>query len=142
MKRRRGSGRGRKRLTFYIPSAPSVVSLIRKRKRSMAIDYKKLTTDLIKAREAAEEAGKGEDGGTANLDTMTISIPRANEKKVIEAVQAAGLHTSGRENWIGSRFFISPPRCGQGNSRVRATEAMAKVMREAGWDVLMYCKMD
>jgi hypothetical protein len=106
------------------------------------INYKKLTADLIKAKEAAIEAGKGEDGGTVNIDCMTISIPRANEKKVIEAVAAAGLHTSGRQNWIGPRFFIDPPACGMGNSRVRATEAMAKVMREAGWDVLMYCKMD
>jgi hypothetical protein len=106
------------------------------------IDYKKLTADLTKARIAAEEAAKGEDGGSANLDCMTLSIPRANEKKVIEVVQAAGLYTSGRTNWIGPRFFISPPRCGQGNSRVRATEAMLKIMREAGWDVLMYCKMD
>lgn len=106
------------------------------------IDYKKLTADLIKARAAAEEAGKGEDGGTANLDTMTIKLPRANEKKVIEAVKAAGLYTRGRTEWFGSRFFIPPPRCGQGNSRVRATEAMEKVMKEAGWDVLMYCQMD
>lgn len=106
------------------------------------IDYKKLTADLTRARIAAEEAAKGEDGGTANLDCMTIKLPRANEKKVIEAVKLAGLYTRGRREWVGSRFFISPPRCGQGNSRVRATEAMKKVMQEAGWDVLMYCKMD
>jgi hypothetical protein len=105
------------------------------------IDYKKLTANLIKAKEAAEEAAKGEDGGSANLDTMTIKLPRANEKKVIEAVQAAGLHAS-KINWIGLRYFIYPPACGQGNSRVRATEAMKKVMQEAGWDVLMYCKID
>jgi hypothetical protein len=142
MKRLRASGKGRKRLTFYIPSVHSVASLIRRRKRSMAIDYKKLTSDLIRAREAAIEAGKGEDGGSANLDCMTLKLPRANEKKVIEAVRAAGLYTSGRTEWIGSRFFISPPRCGQGNSRVRVTRAMEKVMQEAGWDVLMYCKMD
>ncbi len=106
------------------------------------IDYKKLTADIIKAKEAAIEAGKGEDSGTANLDTMTIKLPRANEKKVIEAVKAAGLYTRGRREWIGSRFFILPPTCGRGNSRVRATEAMRNVMREAGWDVLMYCQMD
>lgn len=108
----------------------------------MKIDYKKLTADLIKAKDAAIETGKGEDGGTANLDTMTISIPKANEKKVIEAVKAAGLSTRGKRSWLGARYFIGPPACGHGNSRVRATEAMLKVMREAGWDVLMYSKMD
>lgn len=106
------------------------------------MDYKKLTEDLIKARIAAEEAGKGEDGGTANLDMMTIELPRANEKKVIEAVKASGLNTNGRSKWIGSRYFISPPACGQGNSRLRATRAMEKVMNEAGYQTLMYCRMD
>jgi hypothetical protein len=106
------------------------------------IDYKKLTEDLKKARAAAIEAAKGEDGGTANLDTMTISLPGARENKVIEAVTNAGLHTSGRQEWIGPRYFICPPSCGQGNSRVRATTAMLKVMREAGWEVLMYEQMD
>ena len=106
------------------------------------MDYKKLTEDLIKARLAAEEAGKGEDGGTANLDTMTLRLPRANEKKVIEAVKAAGLHTQGRSERIGPCYFIGPPACGQGNSRVRATKAMHKVMEDAGYYVLMYCRMD
>jgi hypothetical protein len=108
----------------------------------MSIDYKKLTQDLIKARIAAEAAAKGGDGGTANLDTMTIQLPRANEKKVIASVEAAGLFTMGRREWIGPRYFISPPACGQGNSRVRATEVMEKVMRESGWEVLIYCQMD
>jgi hypothetical protein len=106
------------------------------------IDYKKLTSDLRRAKAAAEEAGKGEDGGTANLDTMTLRIPKAIEKKIIEAVKKAGLYTRGRSEWLGPCYFIPPPACGRGNSRVRATEAMEKVMREAGWDVLMYCKMD
>lgn len=108
----------------------------------MATDYKKLTEDLIKARCFAEKAAKGEDGGTANLDTMTIKLPRAKENKVIEAVKKAGLYTRGRREWLGARFFISPPGGGQGNARNRAVEAMTKVMREAGWDVLTYCQMD
>lgn len=115
---------------------------VRLLRKGVAMDYKKLTEDLIKARLAAEEAAKGEDGGSANRDTMTIKLPRANEKKVMEAVKDAGLYTRGRQNWIGPRFFISPPACGQGNSRVRATEAMEKVMKEAGYDVLMYCQID
>lgn len=106
------------------------------------MDYKKLTENLIKARIAAEEAGKGEDVGTANRDTMTIKLPMANQKKVIEAVKAAGLYTRGRTKWIGSRYFIGPPPCGQANSRVRATRAMEKVMEEAGYQTLMYCRMD
>ncbi|OZV12289.1 hypothetical protein CIW83_09320 [Tissierella sp. P1] len=107
----------------------------------MDTDYKKLTEDLIQARLAAEKAAEGEDGGTANLDTMTIKLPRANEKKVIEAVKKAGLYTRGRRDWLGPRYFISGPG-GQGNSNTRAVEAMTKVMREAGWNVLIYYQMD
>ncbi len=108
----------------------------------MAVDYKKLTEDLIKARIAAEEAAKGKDGGTANLDTMTIKIPGAREKKVIEAVKAAGLYTRGKSEWLGVRYFINPPTCGQGNSRYRAVQAMSKVMEEAGYNTLIYYQMD
>lgn len=107
----------------------------------MATDYKKLTEDLIQARLAAEKAAKGEDGGTANLDTMTIELPRARESKVIEAVEKAGLNCSKIE-WLGIRYFIYPPRCGQGNSRYKAVEAMTQFMRQAGWNVLTYCQMD
>lgn len=108
----------------------------------MAIDYKKLTEDLIRARKAAEEAAKGEDGGTANFDTMTIKLPRASENKVVEAVRKAGLRCS-KICWLGEvRYFIYPPSCGQGNSRNRAVEAMTQVMRDAGWDVLIYYQMD
>ena len=32
--------------------------------------YDKLAKDLIEAREASIEAGKSEDGGTANLDSV------------------------------------------------------------------------
>lgn len=108
----------------------------------MATDYKKLTEDLIKAKEAAIEAAKGNDGGTANLDTMTLKLPGARESKVIEAVEAAGLYTSGRSEWLGIRYFIPPPTGGQGNARNRAVEAMAKVMKEAGWNELTYYQMD
>lgn len=104
--------------------------------------YKKLYEDLVKAKEAAIEAAKGEDGGSANLDTLTIRLPRYKEDKVIEVVKAAGLYTRGRTQWIGSRFFIEPPGCGQGNSRYRAVQAMKNVMEEEGWDVLVYYQMD
>ena len=105
------------------------------------MNYKNLKEILIKVRQAAIEAAKGEDGGTANLDTITIELPRAREEKVIKAAAEAGLHVS-KINWIGVRYFVYPPACGQGNARVRATEAMKKVLNEAGYNTLMYCKMD
>lgn len=108
----------------------------------MKVDYKKLTEDLIKAKEAAKEAVRGEDGGTANLDSMTIALPGAREEKVIQAEKDAGLYTRGRRQWIGTRYFISVPIAAQGNDRCRQVEAMCKVMREAGYDILMYEQAD
>jgi hypothetical protein len=105
------------------------------------IDYRKLTEDLRKARIAAQEASKGEDGGTANLDTVTIELPRAREERVEQAAADAGLNVS-KINWIGVRYFIYPPACGQGNARVRATRAMQKVFDDAGYKTLMYQQMD
>ena len=105
------------------------------------MDYKKFTEDLVKSRIAAEEAEKGEDGGSANLDTLTIKLLRSREEKVKEAAMRAGLHAS-KINWLGPRFFIYPPSCGQGNSRVRATREMEKVLKEAGYEVLMYERID
>lgn len=107
----------------------------------MKYDYAKLTEDLKRAKEAGEIAARGEDGGTANLDRVTIRLPGAIEKKVIEAVKAAGLYTSGKREWVGTRYFISGPG-GQGNSRVRANEAMEKVLEDAGYSVLIYSQMD
>lgn len=105
------------------------------------MNYKKLTDDLISAGKAAIEAAKGEDGGTANLDTVTVELPRAREEKVIQAATDAGLYAS-KTNWVGIRYFIYPPYCGQGNARVRSTTAMKRVLDEAGYNTLMYCKMD
>jgi hypothetical protein len=107
----------------------------------MKYDYKKLTEDLRRAKQAGVIAAQGEDGGSANLDCITLGLPGAIEKKVIEAVDAAGLHTSGKTKWIGTRYFLSSPGR-QGNSRVRANEAMKKVLEEAGYDVLIFNKMD
>jgi len=106
------------------------------------MDYKKLTEDLIKAKQAAIEAAEGDDGGSANLDAMTLRVPYTRESKVVEAIKEAGLFCRGRSEWIGPYYFIQPPKCGQGDSRYRAVTAMAKAMEQAGYSVLVYHQMD
>ena len=106
------------------------------------MDYEKLTTDLIKAKNKAKEAAKGEDGGTANSDSVFIILPRAREVKVLDAICSAGLHCTGKTYWIGNGYLISPPGGGQGNSRARAMEAMTESLKEDGYDVLGYYQMD
>lgn len=108
----------------------------------MKMNYKKLTNDLIKAKEMAEKAVMGEDGGTANLDRMALAFPYAREEKVKQAVMDAGLYTRGKQRWLGSRYFISIPVPAQGNDRCRQVDAMCKVMQEQGYDVLKFEQMD
>jgi hypothetical protein len=105
------------------------------------MDYKKLKDVFILARDAAIEAAKGKDGGSANLDTVTIELPRARVEKVIKAAADAGLNAS-KINWFGPRFFIYPPKCGIGDSRYRAVKAMEQVFRSAGYMTLIYHQMD
>ncbi|SHJ64883.1 hypothetical protein SAMN05444401_3568 [Clostridium amylolyticum] len=104
--------------------------------------YNKLTKDLIEASAASTEAGKGEDGGTANLDSVFLRLPNWREEKVIEAIKRAGLYCIGKTQWIGEGYMISPICCGQGNSRARAMQAMKKVLTDKGYDVLSYYQMD
>ncbi len=104
--------------------------------------YDKLTQDLVKAKETGIEAGKGDDGGTANLDSVFLTLPYWRENKVIQAIKNAGLFCSGKIKWIGYGYLISPVGCGQGNSRARAMEAMRKVLRDDGYDVLGFYRMD
>lgn len=107
----------------------------------MAINYLKLTDDLIKAKNACMESAKGEDGGSANLDTLYLSIPRAREEKVIEAIKHAGLHGK-KTAYYGTKYFIYPVGVGQGNSRYRGVQAMKRIMASEGWDVNVFYKTD
>lgn len=104
--------------------------------------YNKLTKDLIEAREASVEAGKGDDGGSANLDSVFLTLPHWREKQVLEAIQRAGLYCTSKTKWIGEGYLISPVGCGQGNSRARAMKAMKKILDEKGYDVIGYYQMD
>ena len=106
------------------------------------MDYTKLTADLKVAAAASREAAKGEDGGTCNLDSVFLVLPRAKEEKVNAAMTAAGVNGF-KTRWLGSTgFLIAPPGTGQGNSRCRGMEAMKKVLVNAGYDVSGYYQMD
>ncbi len=109
----------------------------------MKFDAKKLTADLIAANKAASEAVKGmPDGGTANQDRVFLIVPRARETKVLEAISSAGLHCSGKRQWIGAGYFIVPTGAGQADTRYKAVQVMSKHLQEAGWNALAFQKMD
>jgi len=106
------------------------------------MDYKKLEQDLIKAKNAGVEAAKGEDGGTANMDSVFLCLPKTREIKVLEAIKNAGLYCRKKTKWIGVGYMISPVKCGQGNSRARAQKAMLDSLESDSYKVLGFYKMD
>jgi hypothetical protein len=108
----------------------------------LKIDWAKLTEDLKVAKSLAEEALKGEDGGTCNMDYVYIKLPRARGKKVIEVFEAVGLRTSKRNYYGGVHYSVGGIRGGQGNANVRATNAVKKYLVEQGWDVGIIYIMD
>lgn len=109
----------------------------------MKIDYEKLVKDLSTANQLANDSIKNmDDGGTANLDCVFLRIPRAREDKVLEAIKKAGLYCSSRTKWIGSGYMIIPTGVGQGNTRYKGVEVMAKVLKDFGWDVSIYYRVD
>ena len=106
------------------------------------VDWDKLVEDLKIGKELAELAAQGEDGGSANLDTVYIRLPRQRESKVMKAFEKAGLRAMKR-NYLGSVIYIIDGiRCGIGNSNYRATQAMYKYLKEQGWDVSVLYTVD
>ncbi len=104
----------------------------------MKVNYSNLAMDLRISRVAAFKEAVGEDTGNINLDTLAIFIPRANKKRITEAVEKAGLSVTGPHEYLGKRYFISPPRCGQRSSRQRAVQAMYRIMLKCGWEVTVH----
>lgn len=108
----------------------------------MGFDYKKLTEDLIEAKELALGVVVGDDGGSANLDRLALSLPRLKEDNVIRAIKKAGLYTRGKCKWLGTRYFISAPHGSQGNDNTKQVEVMYKCLKDKGYDVLIYYQVD
>lgn len=104
--------------------------------------YKKLTEDLLEAKDHAVEFAKDEDdGGTANLDSTFLILKGWKEEKVIEAIKNAKLYCNGKRDWIGKGYFISL-NVGQGNRRTIARNRFMRVLKSKGYKVVGFDKMD
>jgi hypothetical protein len=103
--------------------------------------YEQLTKDLRESYFKAVEASTNDDGGTANLDSTFLTLKGWQEEKVLKAIENAGLHCLGKTHWLGNGYMINTGG-GQGNNRSRMRDAFAKALREKGYDVLHFDKMD
>lgn len=106
--------------------------------------YAKLRDDLKIALEVGRTAEREnpEDGGTCNFDAASIRLVRWNGEKVEQAAKEAGTGCFKWEMYGGSRYVFSPDSNAQANARSRNAEAMARALKEMGYDATDYCQMD
>jgi len=103
--------------------------------------YDQLAVDL---REAQAEANalysRSEDGGTCNLDAITLNLRGWRQKEAKEAIVSAGMNA-----WKHSHgYFVVNPRTvfSQGNRNTRICQAVSDHMKAKGYDAGMYFMVD
>lgn len=108
------------------------------------MDWQKLIRDLRDANKAAKEAAEAvSDGGSANLDSVFLRIPRQQEIGVLKAIQEAGLYCRRKTDWIGKGYMITPSHDGgMGGKREKAVTVMVDELTKRGWDAIAYRKVD
>lgn len=103
--------------------------------------YDALALSLLEAKQEALKAKTGDDGGTANLDATFLILKGWREEKVLEAMDKAGIFCRGKTNWIGPGYLIDT--CGgQGNDNTRVRDKFAEILRNKGYKVIHFDKMD
>lgn len=103
-----------------------------------AFDWDKLSQAMVKARNAAqaEKAKDPSDGGSCNLDFAYISVPGMRESTAANhgySVFKAGWHGRVTKVYSGE---------GQADLNYRQVQAVAKVLREEGFDAGVYYQLD
>ena len=97
-----------------------------------------LRVALLMAVSAAEKVKDTEDGGTSNMDTPTIYLPRWSAGAISEAFQLTGLVPSRHENTV----FILRACEGQGYRRTAMAEAFCESLKASGYTAGVDYRMD
>lgn len=102
---------------------------------------------LSAGREAAYEMRGTKDGGTCNLDTAVLRLPRVHADTVAEAAKRAAVDVE-EAHWLGRCFFVYVGH-GQGACRTAMVEAACRAMEEKieevgrpGWSAEVFYQMD
>lgn len=105
-------------------------------------ELNKLNQALLNAVNAAAMLGDTEDGGTCNLDmvTLKIKIPKKFIQYISVKLEKMYARDWGRL-WVGY-YVVDIPLFGQGNRRTRMAEAACQALKDAGYDAMMYYQCD
>lgn len=103
--------------------------------------------DLAKDLEAAaayglEVAANVEDGGTCNMDAVTLNLRGWRRDKVEQAAKFAGVGCSTCTLFGHKRYVFTVHSGGQANRRTAAAEAMCGALKLSGYDAGMYYQID
>lgn len=99
---------------------------------------------FTRARIAGEQSNDGEDGGSCNLDAVTVKIPRIPEKSMQAILMGSNLtgYKMSSSFWRGRYSIGLTIGTGQGNRNVRVCQAVEKSLEADGIDTFMYQRMD
>lgn len=105
-------------------------------------ELNELNQALINAVNAAAMLDNPEDGGTCNLDMVTLKIKIP--KKFIQyfSVKLEKMLTRDWGRLWKGYYLVGIPLSGQGNRRTRMAEAACAALREKGYDACLFCTTD
>ena len=105
-------------------------------------ELNELNNALINAVNSAAMLDDTEDGGTCNLDMVTLKIKIP--KKLIQYISVKLEKMLARDwgrLWKGY-YLVDIPLSGQGSRRTRMAEAACQALKDAGYDAQVYYQCD
>ena len=113
----------------------------------MSLNKENLIAALKAAVKAAIEADPVHDGGTCNMDSPAIYMPRIRANTIDKIEKESGVKLC-QFSWFGSSswYWVNTPIHGQGDRRTTMMEAALKVLKAAdlgdGIKAMGYYQMD
>lgn len=109
----------------------------------MKPDIQHYANAIKEANEAAKSASQTDDGGTCNMDSVTIDFKGWRETDITKLQNMSGIRIGEKlsGHWRNSRW-IDTEAHGQGNNRTRMVEAAVNKLKEFNIPASVYYQMD
>lgn len=105
-------------------------------------ELNELNQALLSAVNAAAMLDNTEDGGTCNLDMVTIKIKIPKKLTQCISVKLEKMYARDWGRLWRGYYVVDIPLFGQGNRRTRMAEAACQALKDAGYDAMMYYQCD
>ena len=109
----------------------------------MAYDTRKMAADIRRvADEARAEHETTDDGGTCNMDSAYVSVPRMAEKQAAEIAALSGVHCYLLNSKLFGRILMVGAGHGQGSRNTAMSEDACEGLRVAGYKARVWYQID